>query len=152
MTLDITTMKLNFYLFLTFGYFLSVAWSKEIGQSEQPSRCIYAANGLCLPMGYNNLRKPNEYQDVNVMIRVAQISEVSDKHATVDLLTWLTFTWEDNRLIIMDENKILSYYDLQHDWLQNLWLPDVYVVGLKEVNNPGLIQSDQICKLQRMLP
>ena len=146
MTLDITTMKLNLHFCLTFEYFLSVAWSKEIGQSEQPSRCVYAANGLCLPRGYNNLRKPNEHQDVDVMIRVAQISEVSDKHATVDLLTWLTLTWEDNRLILIDENETLPFYDLQYEWLHKLWLPDVYVVGLKEVNNPGLLESDHICE------
>ena len=145
--LETPNMKpISFLLLGTCIYFWSLARSKDIGECEQLQGCIYAANGLCLPVGYNNFRKPNEYQDVDVMIRIAQISEVADKHATVDLLAWLTLTWEDNRLIVIDENKTLTYYDLKEEWLRNLWLPDVYVVGLKEVRNPGLLRSDQICK------
>ena len=143
------TMQL-LLLFTSMSFFESVIGSQNIKLSDQQQECIYAANGLCLPVGYNNFRKPKEYQDVNVSIRIAQFSEVDEKHGTLDFSAWLTLTWDDDRLILMDENKTLPYYDLQQDWRQKLWLPDMYVVGLEEIKKPGLIRSDEICKELRI--
>ena len=103
-------------------------------------------------MGYNKFEDPQDLMLVNISLKIQQISKVDDFYSTVDFVAFLTLTWEDSRLIIAkdksdsaNDNDTLSNqingtvydefgsFDLPQDWIEKLWIPDFYLVGLKEI-------------------
>ena len=126
--------------------------------------CLHSSNGICLPMGYNKFEDPQDLMLVNISLKIQQISKVDDFHSTVDFVAFLTLTWEDSRLIITKDksdgandndtfsNQIngtvydeFGIFDLPQDWIEKLWIPDFYLVGLKEIKLVSFLKY-HICK------
>ena len=105
-------------------------------------------SGVCLPEDYDNHKAPHFPMNVDVTIRVVQITEVNDDSATIELLAWLTFTWVDNRLILMNNreksnNGFLAMRHLHDEWYNRLWFPDFYWYGFKKYSVPNFRESFQ---------
>ena len=115
--------------------------------------CSVLSNGICLPQSYNKLKEPQDFLEVRVKVQVEQISEIDDYLATVDLFAWLTLSWPENRLIITNQSDELpsgdhdhpDYFHLEKQWLDRLWLPDIYIMSLKELRRSIFLQS-HLCK------
>ena len=124
-----------------------------MGSSQIVSQdCSVFSNGICLPQNYNKLKKPQDFLEVKVSIQVEQISEIDDYLATVDLFAWLTLSWPENRLMITNHSdgqfsigNNLDHFHLEEEWLKRLWLPDIYIMSLKELRRSRFLQT-HLCK------
>ena len=98
-------------------------------------------------MDYNKFKDPKDFMMVNISLKIQQISKVDDFHSTVEFIAFLTLTWEDSRLTMAKDNNVATVNDtlringtdfevgqfsLPQDWIEKLWIPDFYIVGLKE--------------------
>ena len=121
--------------------------------------CLDSSNGICLPIDYNKFKDPQDFMLINISLTIEQISKVDDFHSTVDFVAFLTMAWEDSGLIISEDNNKepvnhtlgdqisgTNYeedgiFDLPQDWIDKLWLPDFYLVGLKEIKLVNFLKS-----------
>ena len=133
-------MKLSILYVLT-----SVFFTTLIGEKTD-TECT--KNGVCLPRGYERREMPTISLHVNVEITWLQVTEVDDLLSTVDILVYLSFFWEDKRITLLNHTEPQrsghlgdgsgvrhgeDWYLLYDEWYEKLWLPDVYIYGLKKV-------------------
>ena len=120
---------------------------------EFTKECAFETEGLCLPIDYSRMNRPSVPVSVNANIRIGQISEVNDNSDTVDFLAWVTLFWNDNRLIMKDKTvwreleDFWFEHEFSHEWHDRLWLPDLYIVGLKDMKI-NRFPHQNYCKLQ----
>ena len=101
-----------------------------------------ARHGVCLPEDYDKHEMPKKPLNVETSISIVQITEIDDTLSTVDILLYLHFKWEDDRLILSnDTNKHIRQtaygkdsFLLNSDWNQKLWFPDIFIYKMKEIN------------------
>ena len=108
--------------------------------------CIKIQNGICMPKGYNKQQIPSMPITVKVMINIITLTEIDDKLATVDILTYIKLAWKDPGLLklpdtvsgITDCISLLGskWILLSKDWLEKIWQPDVFIYGMKGVELP----------------
>ena len=130
----------------------TVFFGTVVGSSQNVSQdCSVLSNGICLPHSYNKLKEPQDFLEVKVKVQVEQISEIDDYLATADLFAWLTLSWPENRLMIANQSDQLpsgdhpDYFHLEEEWLYRLWLPDIYIMSLKELRRSKFLQ-EHLCK------
>ena len=126
-----------------------VAGQKSETQILSKKECELSTNEICLPKSYDKHTIPSKPTNVGVEIFVAQISEVDDDLSTVDILASLTFTWEDHRLMKLNSTKFDNgtWKKLNHSWKPKLWVPDIHVMGMKDIKISSFMQP-YTCKLK----
>ena len=96
-------------------------------------------NGICLPENYDTTEVPSKPINIDVTFSIVQINEIDDVHATVNVIAWLTFEWEDIRVKSKNGTKSVErgyLKGLQLDKVQRekLWTPDTYYYKLKDLD------------------
>ena len=129
-------------------FYCTVFLGTVVESSQNVSQdCSVLSNGICLPQSYNKLKEPQDFLEVKVKVQVEQISEIDDYLATADLFAWLTLSWPENRFMIANQSDQFSngdhsdYFHLEEEWLDKLWLPDIYIMSLKELRRSKFLQA-----------
>ena len=73
-------------------------------------------NGICLPDNYDTNEVPSKPINIDVTISIVQINEIDDVHATVNVIAWLTFEWEDIRVKSKNVTKSEEREDILKDF------------------------------------
>ena len=95
-------------------------------------------NGICLSENYDINKIPSKPINIDVTISIVQINEINDLKATVDVIAWMTYEWEDihvvsrNGTTSMDGGFISGLLD--NIWFKKLWTPTIYYYRLKEIS------------------
>lgn len=97
-------------------------------------KCECSKSGVCLPKDYDKDGLPTTPVHIDVFIDIVQVTEVDDTLATVDILAWMDFNWEDNRL----ETNSSSTERIANDWIDKLWVPDFFIYRMKSIAMPSL--------------
>ena len=109
-------------------------------------------NGICLPEGYDKLEVPSKHMTIEITIKIVQVTEVHDEEATVDILAWISFQWEDSRIMFQNgtQNGDGSFLDglLNEKWSDRLWFPSIYYYRLKsyQYQNKGLYNGKKVLR------
>ena len=115
---------------------VSLAGAKDVENTQ----CYILTNDICLPDTYNKYQPPKTQIEVEIGMRIEQVTKVNDADATVDLVAYTTYSWEEGRLIHSDvtENKTV----LNIGWLDELWLPNIYFYRMKLLKMPKTLQPN----------
>ena len=94
------------------------------------NRCT---SSLCLPSKYNKMNMPTSDDRLPLKVKVAllplYIYKIDHIDFTVDIKVHMRVTWSDTRLIINSTKS--EAVDV--DFVQKLWIPDIYIYDLKEM-------------------
>ena len=100
-------------------------------------------NGICLSENYDINKIPTKPINIDMTISIVQINEIDDVKATLDVIAWMTYEWEDIHVVSINDTKSLDggYISglLDNSWFGKLWTPDIYYYRLKgiSVNQAG---------------
>ena len=140
---------LKYFVVVSIGSILLV----KLAESARPSatgngQCILYTNGVCLPKGYNELMQPEQSMNVHVYIRIEQIEAINDARSEIDLMATLSLLWKDYRLTYKPNNtdpkqqlKEGQKIPLNTQWIDWMWVPDMYIYQMRSVNAPELMQN-----------
>ena len=102
--------------------------------------CMKIENGICMPYNYNKRQMPSMPITIKVSISILTLTEIDDKLATVEFLSYVILVWQDPRLLrindgIIDRTTLLDndLITLGEEWANELWQPDLFVAGLKDL-------------------
>ena len=108
-------------------------------------KCQIKTVGFCLPKDYNKYQRPkhNETLNVQVKMRVEQVTDVDDVNFKISLLMYMSLYWEEPSLKYIGPNKSSKPEDLplNLEWANKLWLPDVFVYKMESVKQPEILQK-----------
>ena len=96
-------------------------------------RCVCSKSGVCLPKDYDKDGLPSIPVHIDASIDIVQVTEVDDTLATVDILEWMDFIWEDNRLETNSSGKRIA-----NDWIEKFWVPDFFIYRMKSIKMTSL--------------
>ena len=126
---------------------LAQSANKVAGNSSEnltKTDCDIVTEGFCIPKLYNKHQQPNPLETTNVQVKftVEQITAVDDHDFTIDLTTFLSFYWRDDRLKYIGPNETKPPdIPLSNKWVENIWLPDIFVKKMKAMKKPRLLQE-----------
>ena len=143
------TMELILFCFMSLISFkTAVGASATVGELRHKQANITAncsSNGICFPRDCNKYRLPSKLMNINVTIKLVQVTEIDDNLGTIDIQAYLTFEWIDNRLTLRNEafeNMENTHDDWSHsreiyeEWAEKLWTPNIFIYELKEITTP----------------
>ena len=109
------------------------------GKSVTQEKMACPKNGICLPENYDTTEVPSKPINIDVTISIVQINEIDDVHATVSIIAWLTFEWEDIRVkskngTESEERGYLNGLLVDKAQREKLWTPDTYYYKLKDLD------------------
>ena len=144
------TMELILFCFMSLIIFKTAVGASAIGgelrhNQEANITANCSSNGICFPRDYNKYRLPSELININVTIKLVQVTEIDDILGTIDIQAYLTFEWIDNRLTLRNEafeNMENTNDDWSHsreiyeEWAEKLWTPNIFIYELKEITTP----------------
>ena len=78
---------------------------------------------------------------IEVSISILTLTEIDDKLATVEFLSYVILAWQDPRLMKVSDDNIIdqvtmldnSWVLLSEEWANEIWQPDLYITNLKEL-------------------
>ena len=84
---------------------------------------------------------PSAPMDVQVSIKLDEITKVDDVLDTVHMVAYINVGWADNRLAksgnknetIEDNGSIEKVDFVSQEWQDKLWLPDLGISGLQDL-------------------
>ena len=131
-------MNLANFVIISSSIILGVSGSNLSTIQDLTQQCRISSSGICLPMSYDKHKIPSKPIKIDVKIAVAHISEVDDELSTIDVLASLAFLWEDKRLLQLNATETpddddVVWHELNLDWEPLLWLPDIHVMGMKQM-------------------
>ena len=99
--------------------------------------------GFCLPLGYQKLESPNPNGtvDVDITVEILDILSVNDKEFSITMSMYFTVMWQESR--ITTNNTIIpgAWYPVSLEFLQNVWIPNVFIYNLKSFNNISVLKK-----------
>ena len=103
--------------------------------------CKKFQNGICMPNSYNKQKIPSMPITIEVSISILTLTEIDDKLATVEFLSYVILAWQDPRLMKVSDDNIIdqvtmldnSWVLLSEEWANEIWQPDLYITNLKEL-------------------
>ena len=113
------------------------------GVKEPKSLC---SSSVCIPSTYNKMDMPNSDQvnkepfQVSVSMYLLDIYRINYEDFTMDLNIHVRFTWNDNRL---SNNKTGFNSDVDVDFIENLWVPDIYIYDLKDLRTRRTLTPEE---------
>ena len=126
--------------------------TKSDSDMNGTSACIIKTSGFCLPKGYEKFEGPEQTKGgpihVKVKFMVQQITHINDDDFTISVSMSLHLYWEDPRITNLHSGSFQEeHHDHHHeiiplsfDWVEKLWLPDVYVENMKSAYETRIIQ------------
>ena len=97
---------------------------------------LKCAESYCLPIDYDKLEVPfNDVGavDVSVDLDVLQILEIDDIKFTVSFSMYFGVRWQEKRFFGPDPPVDNPYVPIDIGFVNNLWVPDVYIYHLKTI-------------------
>ena len=103
--------------------------------------CKKFQNGICMPNSYNKQKIPSMPITIEVSISILTLTEIDDKLATVEFLSYVILAWQDPRLMKVSDDNIIdqvtmldnSWVLLSEEWANEIWQPDLYITNLKKL-------------------
>ena len=99
-------------------------------------KCI---DNFCVPMNYSKYLGPfdeNGHIDILVDFDISQVVQIHDVKFTIKLLMHIGLTWVDPRIIGPESNNMTSWIPVDNEFTNYIWLPDLYIYNLKEIEFP----------------
>ena len=97
---------------------------------------LKCAESYCLPIDYDKLEVPfNDVGavDISVDLDVLQILEIDDIKFTVSFSMYFGVRWQEKRFFGPDPPADNPYVPIDIGFVNNLWVPDVYIYHLKTI-------------------
>ena len=109
--------------------------------SNNAENCKKLQNGICMLHSYDKQQIPSMPITIKVSISILTLTEIDDKLATVEFLSYVILTWQDPRLLKISDDNIIdqvtlldnNWVLLGEEWANKIWQPDLYITGLKEL-------------------
>jgi len=115
--------------------------SKNPSTPQGEPKCVL---GFCLPMDYEKLRSPEIEGPIHIDINVEilDILSVDEKEFSISLSMFFSLKWQENR-IFPKNNSIVQgmWYPVPLEFLDNLWIPNVYIYNLKSFSSLKVVKS-----------
>ena len=117
------------------------------GGEETADSNNLCSSSVCIPSTYNRMDMPNSNQDVkepfkvSISINLLDIYKINYEDFTMDLNLYVSFSWNDNRLIINDTFD--GDVDVDVSFIKKLWVPDIYIYDLKELRTRHTITPEE---------
>ena len=94
-----------------------------------------------MPNSYNKQKIPSMPITIEVSISILTLTEIDDKLATVEFLSYVILAWQDPRLMKVSDDNIIdqvtmldnSWVLLSEEWANEIWQPDLYITNLKKL-------------------
>ena len=102
--------------------------------NEKKNGIECSSTGICLAKDYDKHKPALKPINVDIYIHINQIIEVNDALGTIDLMAYFEYSWVDNRLSIGNN----TFSELNKDWYDRLWFPDIHMYEMMEINLPQL--------------
>ena len=124
---------------------LTLAMSGSTNKSKNANRSECSTNGVCLPADYEKLKPPKDPMQIGIGIGVTQISEVDHIRNTVEVLVYLKYEWEDNRIFLSRNAKFerselgaaknaKNWYVLHDEWFHRLYCPEIFTYRIQNLD------------------
>ena len=122
---------------------LLVGCSKSAGESI--GAICMKDNSVCIPTNYSkyDLPKSEDLTAVSLGVDIIDIPKIDDNDFIISVDAYLSIQWIDPRLIIDKEifKRVLgarSWYPVEQSFLRELWLPDVDILNLKNLETKAV--------------
>ena len=135
---------MNFFALAFHLSCFSLISSTALGSTSlNTTDCQILTDDFCLPANYNLYQRPkwNETLKVQVKFWVEQITKVDDHQFTLSMLMYVSFYWEEPRILYTGrkpkntpEDKALTW-----GWNDKLWMPDIFILHLAQVKQPRIL-------------
>ena len=116
--------------------------------------CQILTDDFCLPADYNLYQRPkrNETLKVQVKFWVEQITRVDDRQFTLSQLMYVSFYWEEPRILYTGDKTETTPEDkaLNWGWNDKLWMPDIFILHLAQVKQPRILAEFGSTKMFKM--
>ena len=116
------------------------------GDKEPASLC---SSSVCIPSTYNKMDMPNSGQvnkepfQVGVSMFLLDIYKINYEDFTMDLSVYVKFSWIDNRLEINKTLIVDEDIEIDVDFIEKLWFPDIYIYDLKEMRTRRTLSPEE---------
>ena len=109
--------------------------------SNEVEKCMKIENGICMANDYDKRQMPSMPITIKVSITILTLTEIDDKLATVEFLSYVFLERQDPRLLkicgenIIDRTTLLdnNMITLSAEWANEIWQPDLFITGLKDL-------------------
>ena len=140
----LVTMSINSMLKATVSCHAIISTLLKINAlevSNEVEKCMKIENGICMPNDYDKRQLPSMPITIKVSITILTLTEIDDKLATVEFLSYVILEWQDPRLLkifgqnIIDRTTLLdnNIITLSAEWANDIWQPDLFITGLKDL-------------------
>ena len=137
--------KLTKIMLLNISCWLTLAMSGSTNKPKVANRTECSTNGVCLLADYDKLKPPSDPMHIGIGIGVSQISEVDHIRNTVEVLVYLKYEWEDNRIFLSSNAKFerselgastnaKNWYVLHDEWLHRLYCPEIFTYRIQNLD------------------
>ena len=108
-SIEIVTMTINSILKKTVSCHAIISTLLTINAFEVTNdvkNCMKIENGICMPNNYNKQQMPSMPITIKVSISILTLTEIDDKLATVEFLSYIILVWQDPRLLRINDIMI----------------------------------------------
>ena len=111
-----------------------------ICQSSGLEKC---SGDVCIPSDYDRLRLPltNETNNIEISIHDFKILKINDHDCVIKTSLWFIIRWYEPR-IIPPSNMTQRFITLEESFHKNLWLPDILIWNLENVELRHFLNND----------
>ena len=119
-------------------FFILFGFCRPNNQNNS-GKCVL---GWCLPKDYQKLESPRPDSPVHVDINVEilDILSVNDKEFSITMSMYFSVMWQESRIVTKNEIEPGFWYPVSLEFLQDLWIPNVFIYNLKSFQNIAVLK------------